>query len=498
MSEDVHRGTESAPPPSDPHDPAAEAPAPSPLRTERPDPVELLKQRDQELLSLQREYHAYRGWVERMHQTLAMLSTATQLDVALRRLVEALVTESAYDFAAVLSATKQTSYGVTIPESDEARVVDLANTARERGQLVIASLTGDQKPQAVLRWFMCGPITPGSGAVRSVDNDLVLLVARSERALALHPPPWEHEAQQFKHMLFTLAHTLSAVRYRAAVVTERNNLRQKVSEATAQLSAALAEAEAARQAAEDANQKKSAFLAIASHELRSPLNAIIGYAELLHDSVRGHGLLDLVADIQQIRDAARNLLTLIGNILDMSKIEAGKMELFLEDFELLELVTAVVRGLRPQLTRNNNRLHLSAEGGPFPIFADHIKVRQILNNILTNAAKFTQDGDLFVDIRRAASRNDQVEIVIRDTGIGMTPSQMQRLFRPFSQVDTSTHRHYGGTGLGLAIAQRFSQMMGGDIQVDSAPGQGSQFTVRLPVRVQATDRRSGAYKTLRV
>lgn len=457
-----------------------------------------LNRRNEELASLAHEYESYRAWVERVQHTLAVLSTSSQADTALHRLVESLVTESSYEFAAVLSSTRQTAYGPALPACDQARLIELAHTARDRNQLVIASLGDEQEPGALLRWYMCGPITSGSNVARSVDNDLVLMVARTARTLPLFPPPWEREAQQFKHILFTLSHALAAVRYRAAVVAERNSLREKVAEATAQLSAALAQAEEARQVAEDANRQKSAFLAIASHELRTPLNAIIGYAELLHDSLRGQGLYDLVSDAQQIREAAKHLVGLIGNILDMSKIEAGKMDLFLEEFELLELLTTVVRGMRPNLTKNNNRLHMSAEGGPFQLYADLIKVRQVLSNILSNAAKFTRDGEIFVEVRRTTSRPETIEIVIRDTGIGMSPAQMQRLFRPFSQVDISTHRNYGGTGLGLAIAQRFCQMMGGEITVESHLGQGSQFITRLPERCRPTERRSGTHRTLRV
>ncbi len=243
----------------------------------------------------------------------------------------------------------------------------------------------------------------------------------------------------------------------------------------------------ARRDAEAANSAKSQFLASMSHELRTPLNAIIGYSEMVQEVVEELGQPELASDLTKIRTAGRHLLALINDILDLSKIEAGKMELFLETFEIRTLVDEVVATARPLVEKNANRLVVDVAPQPGTMRADLTKVRQALLNLLSNACKFTERGTITLGIARervaAASGGEAVVLQVSDTGVGMTPAQMDRLFEAFAQAEASTTSKYGGTGLGLAITKHFCQMMGGDVTVQSELGKGSTFTVRLPAAV---------------
>ena len=235
----------------------------------------------------------------------------------------------------------------------------------------------------------------------------------------------------------------------------------------------------ARQGAEDANSAKSQFLANMSHELRTPLNAIIGYSEMLQEDAEDAGQQAFVPDLERIHSAGKHLLALINDILDLSKIEAGKMELYREDFEVEAMVRDVATTVRPLIEKNSNRLELVFGADLGTMHSDLTRTRQILLNLLSNACKFTENGTITLEV----SRSDVMEFRVADTGIGMTAEQLERLFEAFSQADITTASKYGGTGLGLAISRRFCQMMGGDIEVASEPGKGSAFTVRLPVSV---------------
>jgi len=230
----------------------------------------------------------------------------------------------------------------------------------------------------------------------------------------------------------------------------------------------------------EASRIKSAFLANMSHELRTPLNAIIGYSEILLEDRAATP--EANADLRNIRGSADHLLAIISDILDLSKIEAGKMDLNVEEFPVVEVVDSVMTALAPQAEKNKNTIKLRCPRELGTIKTDRTKLRQVLSNLLSNACKFTHDGKIELTVQMTIDEGRRsFEFVVVDTGIGIAPENLERLFAPFMQADTSTTRKYGGTGLGLAISRHYARMLGGDIHVRSAPGEGSTFSLKLPV-----------------
>jgi signal transduction histidine kinase/DNA-binding response OmpR family regulator/HAMP domain-containing protein len=308
--------------------------------------------------------------------------------------------------------------------------------------------------------------------VLSVDN------FRSQRTLTA--------ADQ--RLLATLANQLAiaianALAYRQ--IEQLNvGLEAKVEERTEALRLQQQALQAVNTRLEVANRHKSEFLANMSHELRTPLNAIIGYSEMLEEEAGDLGQEGFVPDLQKIHGAGKHLLSLINNVLDLSKIEAGKMDLYLENFAIASTIQEVVATIKPLVEKNGNTLVVHCADGLGTMRADLTKLRQTLFNLLSNACKFTERGTVTLRAGRESVNGDEwISFSVADTGIGMSPEQTGKLFQAFTQADTSTTRRYGGSGLGLAISRKFCQMMGGDISVASTLGQGSTFTARLPAAV---------------
>ncbi len=315
------------------------------------------------------------------------------------------------------------------------------------------------------------------------------------------------------HLAKTFAMANRRLALQAAELNESNARLRQANQAIEQQKHDLAEAKAA---AEAANEAKSRFLASVSHELRTPLNAIIGYSEMLQEIATEDGNHQYLSDLQKIHAAAHHQLTLINDILDLSKVEAGKMTVLAEEFDVAELVNDVVSTVQPLIAKGEARLSVHCEKDVGRMCSDPTKVRQILFNLLSNAAKFTPRGQIEVRVARlstvagtgavasgvlehtekARSRpeehnggagkrdGDQIIFVVSDTGIGMTEEQVKCLFQPFAQVDVAAARKHGGTGLGLALVKRFCDLLGGEVSVETAPGKGSTFTVKLPAQLE--------------
>jgi signal transduction histidine kinase len=263
------------------------------------------------------------------------------------------------------------------------------------------------------------------------------------------------------------------------VVRENARLAAELREANAELERRNAALAAARDQALAGSRAKSAFLANMSHEFRTPLNAIIGYAGLVQETLQDRGLDDADQDLARIVTAGTHLLGLIADVLDLATIEAGRLSIEVEPFDPVALAAQALETVEPLAHRNRNTLHLGSSAPGEPVVTDPRRVRQILLNLLGNACKFTSAGRIEVEVRRNA---DRVEFTVRDTGIGLSPEQQALVFEEFVQVHPSVGARFGGTGLGLSISQRLCHLLGGRIDLRSALGQGSTFTVSLPAR----------------
>lgn len=265
------------------------------------------------------------------------------------------------------------------------------------------------------------------------------------------------------------------IRDREQKLAEWNaNLESTVAERTSELALAV-------KMAESANRTKSAFLANMSHELRTPMNAIIGYSEMLAEEAEEAGQKDFLPDLQKIQSAGKHLLELINDVLDLSKIESGKMTVYCEDIDVAAMVRDIESTMLPTVQKNGNELAIEIPDDIGVMHSDLTKIRQTLFNLLSNAAKFTKAGKIKIVVGNHLYRRRQfITFTVSDTGIGIKPGQLDRLFEPFTQADESTTRKYGGTGLGLAISRRFCRMLGGDIEAQSKLRKGSTFIVTLP------------------
>ncbi len=273
-----------------------------------------------------------------------------------------------------------------------------------------------------------------------------------------------------------------------AMLLRRNEtISKRVKEATSELASNADKLREARDAADAANKAKSEFLANMSHELRTPMNAILGYSEMLMEEAEDIGQEEFIPDLKKINQAGNHLLALINDVLDLSKIESGKMEAFAETIELDGLIDEVSSTVQPLMEKNNNRL--SVERGEHLGYAhqDLTKLRQALFNLLSNAAKFTHEGTVTLRVDRSQQAGESwLTFKVSDTGIGIAEDKLEHVFKEFTQADGSTTRDYGGTGLGLSISRRFCELLGGDLNVRSQPGEGSTFAIRIPVNLPGT------------
>jgi signal transduction histidine kinase len=275
---------------------------------------------------------------------------------------------------------------------------------------------------------------------------------------------------------------MAAVADGVAVGIERKRAEAELERNTQQLTALVDQLRVTQRQAEAATRAKSDFLASMSHELRTPLNAIILYSELLQEEAADQGQQASISDLQKIQSSGKHLLELINDILDLSKIEAGKMSLSVETFDIRLMIDELLDTAGPLVQKNRNTLTVRCDDTIGTMDADLTKTRQILLNLLSNAGKFTRDGAIILEASHCTiAGRPSVEFAVTDTGVGMTQAQTERIFEAFTQADVTTTRKYGGTGLGLALVSRFCQLMGGAVSVESRPGEGARFIVRLPI-----------------
>ena len=355
---------------------------------------------------------------------------------------------------------------VQMPEMDGFETAQAIRDRKKTQHIPIVFLTAAYKSDE----FQQKGFSVGAADYLTKPIDKPQLIARIKSYIRFIEQDYQHK-QELEHK----------VEERTAKLSETNQLLNKEISERKQIEDAL---QTAKEAAEAANIAKSQFLANMSHELRTPLNAIIGYSEMLTEDAEDAEQNDFIPDLQKIRAAGKHLLGLINDVLDLSKIESGKMELFIENVDLQIILDEVKGTVQPLMEKKENLFKMELSDSLGKMQTDMTKLRQILLNLLSNAAKFTEKGIVHLKIKRQTRQNrDWIIFCVVDDGIGMTEAQQEKLFQPFTQADVSTTRRYGGTGLGLSITKQFTEMMGGSIYMNSKFGNGCTFSIDLPAQV---------------
>jgi signal transduction histidine kinase len=355
---------------------------------------------------------------------------------------------------------------VQMPEMDGFETAQAIRERKKTQHIPIVFLTAAYKSDE----FQQKGFSVGAADYLTKPIDKPQLIARIKSYIRFIEQDYQHK-QELEHK----------VEERTAKLSESNKLLNKEIGERKQIEEAL---QSAKEAAETANVAKSQFLANMSHELRTPLNAIIGYSEMLTEDAEELEQNDFIPDLQKICAAGKHLLGLINDVLDLSKIESGKMELFIENVDLQIILDEVKGTVQPLMEKKENVFKMELSDGLGKMQTDMTKLRQILLNLLSNAAKFTEKGIIHFRINRQIRQNgDRIVFCVTDDGIGMTEDQQEKLFQPFTQADVSTTRRYGGTGLGLSITKQFTEMMGGSIHMNSKLGNGCTFSIDLPAQI---------------